>query len=146
MGLYPAVRPLLQRLRDAGLYLGEPVIRRVLDLAGESQWSRDIEVELRFLTTAEGGRKGPAHSGYRPQVFYDGRDWDANHEYPDVERANPGDTVRAYLCFLSPQEHEGKLVPGKTFQIREGQKVVAEGRVLRVLELPESAARAESQE
>jgi predicted nucleic acid-binding protein len=34
-GLYPAVRPLVERLRDAGLYLGDAVVKRVLALAGE---------------------------------------------------------------------------------------------------------------
>src|SRR5262245_11497935 len=106
--------------------------------------ARDIEVELRFLTTAEGGRKGPAFSGYRPQFYYDGHDWDAVHEYPDVEQVNPGDTVRAFLAFLSPTEHLRKLMPGKSFQCREGQRVIAEGQVLRILDLEESARRVSS--
>jgi hypothetical protein len=87
------------------------VTSKFADLSGSRP--RDVEVELRFLTTAEGGRKVPAFPGYRPQFYYDGRDWDAVHEYPDVERVDPGDTVRAYLAFLSPHEHLGKLVPGK---------------------------------
>ena len=103
--------------------------------------SRDVEVEVRFLTTEAGGRKGPAFSGYRPQFYYDGHDWDARYEFPDVPQVNPGDTVRAYLCFLSPQEHVGKLFPGKQFQCREGARVIAEGHVLTILQLEESARR-----
>ena len=103
--------------------------------------ARDIEVELHFVATVEGGRTKPAFSGYRPQFYYDGHDWDAVHEYPDVSQVNPGETVRAFLAFLSPQEHVHKLSPGKRFQIREGTRVVAEGQVLRILELEESARR-----
>src|SRR5262245_41864393 len=103
--------------------------------------ARDIEVELRFLSPSEGGRKVPAFSGYRPQFYYDGHDWDAVHEYPDVTQVNPGDTVRAFLAFLSPQEHLHKLIPGKHFQCREGTRVIAEGRVVRILDLEDSARR-----
>jgi hypothetical protein len=43
---------------------------------------------------------------------------------------------------LSPQEHVGKLHPGKEFEIREGARTVGRGRVLRIIELLESANRA----
>ena len=100
-----------------------------------STYRPDIEAQLTFLTTEQGGRKSAARSGYRPQFAYDGMDWDVVCTYPDDESANPGQTVRAILSFLKPQEHVGKLWPGKTFQCREGQRVVANGIVLRILEL-----------
>jgi len=102
----------------------------------------DIEVEIRFLTKEEGGRSTPAFSGYRPQFYYQGRDWDARHEYPDTYTVNPGETVRAYIGFLSPQEHHGKINVGMDFKIREGSRVVAEGVVKKIIELPNSAKRA----
>jgi len=108
--------------------------------------AHDIEVELHFVATEKGGRKGAAFSGYSPQFFYDGQDWVAVHEYPDVSQVNPGDTVRAYMTFLDPQEHVGKLSPGMRFQCREGNRVIAEGRILRLLELEESARRVSSGE
>ena len=101
--------------------------------------SRDIEATITFLPTEQGGRKTPAYWGYRPQFYYDGHDWDAAHEYPEVESAKPGDTVHAYLQFLSPEEHVGKLHVGKPFLIREGQHVVAYGVVTGILELRNSA-------
>ena len=103
---------------------------------------RDIEAEITFIPTEHGGRRGPVFGGYRPQFYYAGHDWDAPHEYPDVEQVNPGDTVRAFLAFLSPAEHVGKLKPGMAFLIREGQRVVAYGSVTRLLALEESAAAA----
>jgi translation elongation factor EF-Tu-like GTPase len=65
-------------------------------------WPTDAEAEVIFLPTDAGGRKGPAFSGYRPQFFYDGQDWDAIQFYPDVQQANPGDTVRTCFAFLRP--------------------------------------------
>jgi translation elongation factor EF-Tu-like GTPase len=103
---------------------------------------RDIEARIHFFTTEEGGKTRPVFSDYRPQFYYNGRDWDAPHEYPDVAEVKPGDTVRAYLAFLSPQCHLGKIYEGMKFQVREGAKVVAEGEVTRILKLEESAKRA----
>jgi len=102
---------------------------------------RDIEAEIYFLKPSEGGRSTPAFSGYRPQFFYGGRDWDAPHEYPDNEKVNPGETARAYLAFLSPQEHLGKVFVGMEFLVREGTRTVGRGKVTKILELEQSAAR-----
>jgi len=102
----------------------------------------DIEAEIRFLTKEEGGRISPVFSGYRPQFYYDGRDWNAPHEYPDTYTVNPGDTVRAYLGFMSPQEHHGKIDVGMEFKIREGSRIVGEGVVTKIIDLPNSAKRA----
>jgi hypothetical protein len=103
---------------------------------------RDVEVQIEFLPTEHGGRRSAAHSGYRPQLYYGGNDWDAQHEYPDVESVRPGDHVRAYLICISPQFHDGKLVPGKAVLFREGQRVIAFGTITRVIDLPVSAYRA----
>ena len=102
----------------------------------------DVEAEIYFLSTAEGGRAGPAFDDYRPQFYYDGHDWDARHLYPDVTQVNPGDTVRAYLGFLSPSEHIGKIYVGMQFEVREGARTVGRGRVTKILKLQKSANRA----
>ena len=109
-------------------------------------WAKDIEAEITLLTTEEGGRQGPAFSGYRPQFYYDGHDWDAVHSYIGVESVYPGQTVMAYLSFVSPQYHVGKLYPDKEFLLRKGQRVVGKGRVTKILELEESAKKAEERE
>ena len=103
---------------------------------------KDIEAEIYFLTAEEGGRSTPAFTGYRPQFYYDEQDWDASHIYPDVEVANPGETVRAYLGFVSPQEHFGKVHVGMEFLIREGARTVGKGVVTKIVELEQSASRA----
>ena len=88
-------------------------------------YGHHIEGQVEFLTTAAGGRKGPAFSGYRPQFYYSCHDWDAQQDYPDVKEVNPGDTVRVLFTFLSPSEHLGKVVIGMPFLIREGARTVA---------------------
>lgn len=102
----------------------------------------DIEAEIYFLTPEEGGRSTPARTGYRPQFYYNEQDWDASHIYPDVEAAKPGETVRAYLGFLSPQEHFGKVNTGMEFLIREGALTVGKGTVTKIIELEQSAKNA----
>jgi hypothetical protein len=96
---------------------------------------RDIEVEITFLPTEHGGRSGPAFSGYRPQFHYAGHDWVAVHEYPDVAQVHPGETARAYLSFLSPEAQVGRVKPGMPFLLREGQRVIGYGVVLRIFTL-----------
>ncbi|HEY4359371.1 MAG TPA: elongation factor Tu [Bryobacteraceae bacterium] len=101
----------------------------------------DIQAEITFLLTQAGGRQGPAFSGYRPQFFYDGEDWDAVQTYPDVPQVSPGETVRTLLSFMSPRFHLDKVLPGLMFLLREGQKTVAYGKVTKILNLEQSARR-----
>lgn len=98
-----------------------------------------IEAEIRFLTTEEGGRQGYVASGYGSQFYYDGEDHGAFHEYPDVDRVFPGETARVHLTFLHPEYHIGRVYPGKEFQIRDGIRVVASGRVTKILSLESPA-------
>ena len=103
--------------------------------------AHDAEARLTLLSTEEGGKQNPVFSDYRPQFHYDGHDWDALHIYPDVDRVNPGDTVRVILSFLSPAAHFGKLTVGTPFLIREGRKIVGYGAITKLLELESSAKR-----
>jgi elongation factor Tu len=107
--------------------------------------AQDIEVELHFLPTDRGGNSNPVRSGYRPQFFYRGQDWDAEHTYIDRDEVLPGESVRAYLTFMSPQLHVGHVAEGMPFLVREGHRTVAYGRVLRILDLLASAEQASRQ-
>jgi len=109
---------------------------------------RDIEATIKFLTAEEGGRNTPIWSGYRGQFHYVGDDgvWDAPHEYPDVEKVMPGDSVRAYLAFMSPMEHLNRIKVGLPFEIREGYRLIGNGVVTKIIDLPESANRNEANE
>lgn len=94
-----------------------------------------IEAEITFLRTAQGGKTKPVRAGYRSQFHYAGHDWDALHEYPDVQEVHPGDTARALLSFLSPDEHRGRIHVGMPFELREGRRVVGRGVVTKLLNL-----------
>ncbi|MEK6233884.1 MAG: hypothetical protein N2C14_04150, partial [Planctomycetales bacterium] len=62
----------------------------------------EIEVEIRYLTSEEGGRKSGVSSGYRGQFFYGGEDYDGFQYYPDVPEGTMvelGTTVRALVRF-----------------------------------------------
>jgi translation elongation factor EF-Tu-like GTPase len=104
-------------------------------MAKKGSYPRDIEAQITFLPTAQGGKKNSVTTGYFVQFFYDGQNWDAIHTYPDKESVNPGDCVTAYLAFLTPEHHRGKLYPGKKFEVREGVQIVATGVVTKVIEL-----------
>lgn len=93
-----------------------------------------IIVELSLLSTDHGGRKSPVSSGYRPQFYYDGQDWDASHEY-SIESLHPGQSTNANLTFFEPKNHIGRLYPSQAFLIREGNRVVGYGRVLEVCDV-----------
>jgi len=93
-----------------------------------------IEAEIEYLSTEAGGRDGLPFSGYRPQFFYRGNDWDAEHMYAESEEVSAGESVTARLRFLSPHEHHGKISTGMPFLIREGARTVGYGVVTQVFD------------
>ena len=104
-------------------------------MANNQAYPRDVEAQITFLPTANGGKTNSVTTGYFVQFFYDGQNWDAIHTYPDRECVAPGDSVTAYLAFVTPEHHRGKLYPGKRFEVREGAKTVATGIVTKLIEL-----------
>jgi translation elongation factor EF-Tu-like GTPase len=107
-----------------------------------TNYPKDVEVEIALLPTEHGGRHSPLSSLSRPQFYYDGHDWDARYTWIDVEQVNPGEVGRAFLAFLSPDAHVGRIQPGKAFLLREGNRVIGYGSVKQVLDLAVSARRA----
>jgi len=104
----------------------------------------DIEAIVTFVPRDEGGRHSwvmPREVNYIPQFRYQGQSWDTIHEYPDVEYARPGDTVRALLRFLMPERQLGRLHVGMSFEVCEGGKVAAYGTVTKILALEQNARR-----
>jgi translation elongation factor EF-Tu-like GTPase len=102
----------------------------------------DIKAEIRTIATELGGRKSPFSSGLRPEFYYDNQmSIAAFYIDSDIEWVYPGQTVVGYFEFLSPSYHFGKLYPGKEFTLYEGSRILAEGKVLEILDLEESAKR-----
>ena len=95
----------------------------------------DIEAEIRFLTTEEGGRHTAVRSDYRPDhamghpEILNG----ARHIFLDRESVEPGGSARSQMIFTVPEYQYGRLFVGMEFTVQEGSKIVAKGRILRVL-------------
>ncbi len=97
----------------------------------------EIEAEIRFLTTEEGGRKSGVYSGYRGQFFYQGDDYDGVQSFPDSpDSMIPlGTTVRASIRFRQERwedVHSKRITVGMPFEIKEGNRIVGRGIVKRV--------------
>jgi elongation factor Tu len=118
----------------------EAVVSKVVEWL-QIEIPQDIEAVLNFLRAEEGGRTRPVFTGYRPQFYYGGEDWDAAHTFLGVEQVNRGETVTAQLKFFRPQNHVGRIAVGMEFQLREGKRCVATGRVTKILHLDENAAK-----
>ena len=95
----------------------------------------DIEAEVRFLTTLEGGRNSAVKSGYRPDHNMGGTDMlnGAQHYFPDREWVQLGETIRSLMIFTVPEYQFGKLTEGLEFTIQEGNKIVGKGHVVSIL-------------
>jgi translation elongation factor EF-Tu-like GTPase len=95
----------------------------------------DIEAEVAFLPTAQGGRASAARSGYRPSHDFglEGTLNDAAHEYIGCDSVAPGQAAKASLWFLAPQHQEGRLYPGFKFTVQEGTHIVGYGVITKVL-------------
>ena len=95
----------------------------------------DIEAEVKFLTTAEGGRHTPVRTGYRPNHDMGRTDEtnDAMHEFAGMDVVPLGKSVLSRMRFLAPERQNGRLHVGMQFTIQEGSKIVGRGRILHVL-------------
>ena len=91
----------------------------------------ELEADIHYLPTEEGGRKHGVFSGYRGQFYYYGRDWDVMQLLIDKETCLPGETVRVHLFTLSPQCHVGQ-----EFEIREGVRIIGKG-IIRAIFRPD---------
>ena len=90
-----------------------------------------IGADLRFLTTAEGGRRTAVASGYCPVISHPIKPTLSNGCWITWEgpprAVPPGGAARVTLTFLNPKSVGDWVEPGRPFQVREGRRVVAEG-------------------
>jgi elongation factor Tu len=89
---------------------------------------RRFRAEVYLLPTAEGGRRTPVHSGYRPQFYLRTADVVGDIGLGEDGIALPGDTVTLDVEL----GHEVPLEPGLGFAIREGGRTVGAGTVTEV--------------
>ena len=95
----------------------------------------DIEADISFIPTNEGGRATPAWQGYRVDHDFGikGRINVAQHEFIGCDSAEPGQKVRSRLWFMVPEQQKNRLHPGFKFTVCEGGRIVAYGIVTRVI-------------
>ena len=91
----------------------------------------DLEVEIQ----ANHSRSTPMLSGYRPSHDFGnpGELNDGLHEYPGVDSISPGSHGSARIWLLFPERQAGRLWPGMPFNIQEGNRVVGQGKISRVV-------------
>ena len=94
---------------------------------------KEIEAEIYYLSTTEGGRSSFVYSGYRGTFHYDGQYNSAAQEFIGQTACYPGYTVKAYMAFAAPEVQIGRLYEGLKFDITEGARIVAHGTILKIL-------------
>lgn len=92
----------------------------------------ELEAEIYYLKTEEGGRQTTFGTGYRGQFYYDGKNWDATQHFIGQNTCDPGETVTVLMRIATPDDHKGKLFVNKSFEIREGARVVGVGRITKI--------------
>lgn len=95
----------------------------------------DVTVEVRFKTSAEGGRAtavgdSPVVDYYSCPFIVDGEAFDCRL-FLGHRRLELGKVYEVPIKFINPQSVLPKLITGKEFVLWEG-KVVATGKVLRI--------------
>jgi elongation factor Tu len=101
--------------------------------------SCDVEVDVYFLPTDDGGKSSPVFSGYRPQFYFAYEHWAAEFRFPDSSSVEPGQRARAEVRFAAPSYLVGRLGLASPFLVREGARIVAYGAVTRLVDLPAAA-------
>jgi translation elongation factor EF-Tu-like GTPase len=113
----------------------------------------DFEAEVRFLGPEEGGRKGPPAQGYRPDLHFDDDEtnelwmiWPrfldpSGDELPDGALIPQCAKAQFYIVNdeLRRSIHRKRIHEGLRFEICEGPRRVAFGRVTKILSLHEDA-------
>lgn len=95
-----------------------------------------VEGVLTFFGEHDGGKSRPVASGYRGQFHYAANDkpFDVIWLFPDHDRkwVFPGDSVNVRIGFLSKrwnEVHKFRCSRGVEFEVREGSKTIADGRI-----------------
>jgi hypothetical protein len=93
---------------------------------------KEIEAEIYYLTTEEGGRSSFVYSGYRGTFHYGGQYNSAAQEFIGLVKCYPGNIVKAYMAFAAPEAQIARLYEGLKFDITEGARIVAHGTILKI--------------
>jgi len=93
----------------------------------------DIEAEVTYLPTSEGGRTIPARSGYRPNhLVMDGYLTSGHHEYLDKEEVAPGEMAKAHIWFITPDLYSQSMWIGREIRVQEGSRLVGYAKITQI--------------
>jgi hypothetical protein len=93
----------------------------------------DIEAEVTFLGTAEGGRSTPFLSGYYPNhLVLPNYLTSGRHYYKDKDRVLPGESAITEIWFLSPDQYPHSMQVGTVIPVQEGSRLVGHAKVLKI--------------
>ena len=95
----------------------------------------DFLASVYYRTPEQGGRKTPAHSGYRPQVKFDFEEMQTSGQqtFIDKELVYPGESVKARIKILSVDYFSNCLTEGMDFEFREGANIIGTGKILEII-------------
>ncbi len=100
--------------------------------------TRVVRATIRLPLPEEGGRRTPMRTGYHAAVFLRPETPDSGNDalltMEDREWCWPGEECAVRLTFICPELVQDVLWPGKTFEIREGRRVVARGTITELLD------------
>ncbi|HAB53406.1 MAG TPA: hypothetical protein DCE80_14745 [Ignavibacteriales bacterium] len=121
----------------AFIYSINPILRLYRNVPEPNMIDRDDDfiAILTYKSTEHGGRKTPAHSGYRPQVKFDFDEMQTSGQqtFIDKDVVYPGDTVEASIKILSVDHFTNSLTEGMDFEFREGNKIIGTGMIKKIL-------------
>ena len=123
----------------------KPWMNKGIDVYNQSYWivnrvPRDVRAEIFVIPTDQGGRSSPIFTGYRPQFYYSENDWVVSIICETLDGVGPGSEGEIDIGFMSPKDHVGKVVSGLDFELREGTRTIAKGKVVNLIDLSFSAS------
>ena len=90
-----------------------------------------FKAQIYVLTEAEGGRKKPFFTGYRPQFYFRTTDITGTIELdPSIQMVKPGDNVEITVTLIYPVA----INVGLRFAIREGGRTVGSGQITAIID------------
>jgi translation elongation factor EF-Tu-like GTPase len=96
----------------------------------------DVEAEITLLSTAMGGRRLAASSGYRPQhKVRDDYLTTGSHDYLGRAQVYPGETVKGTISFITPEAYPNCLWVGQIIEIQEGSRIVGQAKITKIMNL-----------
>lgn len=109
-----------------GVRRGEVVRGQVVVAPGSVQQHTRGQAEIYVLTSAEGGRRKPFGTGYRPQFFFGTTDVTGAIDLGEAPAVYPGERATVSFDLIKPVAVEA----GMRFALREGGRTIGAGIVL----------------